>query len=47
MVVFPAASKPTIKIRISFLLKSVERSFEIERPMAMRMEKGERGSVEK
>ena len=33
MVVFPAASKPTIKMRISFLPHSLSKSFENVRPM--------------
>ena len=33
MVVFPAASKPTIKIRISFFPHSLSKSFENVRPM--------------
>ena len=33
MVVFPAASKPTIKILISFLPQSRSKSFENVRPM--------------
>jgi hypothetical protein len=33
MVVFPAASNPTIKILISFLPQSLSKSFENVRPM--------------
>lgn len=33
MVVFPAASRPTIKILISFFPHSLSNNFEIERPM--------------
>ena len=33
MVVFPAASRPTIKIRISFLPHSLSNNFEKVRPM--------------
>ncbi len=33
MVVFPAASRPTIKIRISFFPQSLSNSFENVRPM--------------
>jgi len=35
MVVLPAASRPTIRIRISFLPKRPERSLDTERPMLM------------
>jgi hypothetical protein len=40
MVVFPAASKPTIRIRISFLPQRRSNSFENVRPMlaALRLE---------
>jgi hypothetical protein len=33
MVVFPAASKPTIRMRISFLPQSLSKSFEKVRPI--------------
>jgi hypothetical protein len=33
MVVFPAASRPTIKIRISFFPHSLSSIFEIDKPM--------------
>jgi hypothetical protein len=36
MVVFPAASNPTIKILISFLPHSLSNNFENVRPMAVR-----------
>jgi hypothetical protein len=37
MVVLPAASKPTIRIRISFLPKRPESNLEMERPILAKM----------
>jgi hypothetical protein len=47
MVVLPAASSPTIRIRMSFFPKNLVKSFEMLRPMVVEMVCGEKKRLQR